>query len=104
MGSQGSKTPVSHGYCHSDVAMCSRRSYDCCLQYAKYAFDVQASWPPTGNKYPLATFAAGCFWGVELAFQRQPGVVATCVGYVGGKKDSPTYEQVTLSCLQRQIW
>ena len=55
---------------------------------------VQASWPPANNKYPLATFAAGCFWGVELAFQRQPGVIATAVGYAGGKKEDPTYDQV----------
>ena len=38
--------------------------------------------------------AGGCFWSVELAFQRQPGVVATAVGYSGGGKRDPTYTQV----------
>lgn len=41
-----------------------------------------------------ATFAAGCFWGVEEAFYETSGVNASRVGYTGGTLDQPTYQQV----------
>ena len=48
----------------------------------------------TLEKAEKATFAAGCFWGVEYLFSRIEGVVKTSVGYTGGKSKDPNYQQV----------
>ncbi len=42
----------------------------------------------------IATFGAGCFWGVEAAYRQIPGVLSTRVGYLGGTMDNPTYRDV----------
>jgi peptide-methionine (S)-S-oxide reductase len=49
---------------------------------------------PSSGKYQVATFALGCFWGGELEFMREKGVVGTAVGYTQGQVDNPTYKQV----------
>ncbi len=42
----------------------------------------------------IATFGAGCFWGVEATFQRVPGVLETEVGYSNGHTENPSYRDV----------
>ena len=51
--------------------------------------------PAHAQKTEKATFAAGCFWCTEEAFEKVPGVTAAVSGYMGGKVKHPTYEQVS---------
>jgi peptide-methionine (S)-S-oxide reductase len=51
--------------------------------------------PGTTGATAVATFAGGCFWCMQPPFDKQPGVVSTRVGYTGGTKKSPTYEEVS---------
>ena len=51
--------------------------------------------PRADGAVAAATFAGGCFWCVEEAFEKVPGVIRAVSGYTGGTVDKPTYEQVS---------
>lgn len=50
--------------------------------------------PDSSGKFGKATFAGGCFWGVEYYMQKQKGVLAVIPGYTGGKTEYPDYKKV----------
>src|SRR6185437_11059097 len=54
-----------------------------------------ATTPAPAGKTEIATFAGGCFWCVEAAFDKVKGVVSTTSGYTGGHVANPTYHQVS---------
>jgi peptide-methionine (S)-S-oxide reductase len=51
--------------------------------------------PAENGAVAKATFAGGCFWCMQPPFDALPGVVSTRVGYTGGQKENPTYEEVS---------
>ncbi len=70
-----------------------------CINSASLNFRPEAAAKAAGqgtatSAAETATFAAGCFWGVEYKLGKLPGVVSTVVGYTGGKTVNPTYEEV----------
>jgi methionine-S-sulfoxide reductase len=57
--------------------------------------EAQAPQAKGDGKTAVAIFAGGCFWCVEEAFEKVPGVIAAVSGYIGGKTATPSYEQVS---------
>src|SRR4051812_49976635 len=81
--------------------MLARRTHH--RRRAKGAFQVRkiilvllamAAVPAFAQKTEKATFAAGCFWCTEEAFEKVPGVISAVSGYTGGTVKKPSYEQV----------
>ncbi len=59
-----------------------------------YADDENKSSAMNNKKYEKATFGGGCFWCMQHPFEELRGVMSTTVGYTGGHKENPTYEEV----------
>lgn len=68
----------------------------CMTAAASLSIPAQNGAPASGKTASAkATFAGGCFWCMEEAFDPVPGVLATTSGYMGGRVKNPTYEQVS---------
>ncbi len=66
------------------------------LALSAFSISAAGTTPTTGQEgVEVATFAGGCFWCVEHAFDEVEGVVSTTSGYIGGHKKNPTYHEVS---------
>jgi peptide-methionine (S)-S-oxide reductase len=78
-----------------DIPRLMRRLVPLALLAGIAAASAQTPLPAPGAKTAVATFAGGCFWCVEEAFEKVPGVISAVSGYTGGTVPNPTYEQVS---------
>src|SRR3989338_3750169 len=72
------------------------------LLFLTFLIQLALSSAPTQNEnlmenknFQKATFAGGCFWCMQPVFDKMKGVVSSSVGYAGGTKENPTYEEVS---------
>jgi len=77
------------------AAHLTRRLVPLALLAGIAAASAQTPSPAPEVKAAVATFAGGCFWCVEEAFEKVPGVMSVVSGYTGGSLPNPTYEQVS---------
>ena len=70
------------------------RAASACLALLPLLLSAWAA-PAGAETRGIATFAGGCFWCMEEAFDAVPGVLATTTGYTGGETKAPTYEEVS---------
>jgi methionine-S-sulfoxide reductase len=78
-----------------DIVRLTRRLVPLALLAGISAASAQTPSPPPEAKTAVATFAGGCFWCVEEAFEKVPGVISAVSGYTGGTVPNPTYQQVS---------
>ncbi len=57
-------------------------------------FKIKENEVVSGDRTEIAIFAGGCFWGVEHLMKTAPGTISVESGYIGGKKENPSYEEV----------
>jgi len=96
MDADGQRTEITCAYCGAHLGHVFEGEGYTPKNVRHCVNSVSMEFVPDGEKVQRnrAFFAAGCFWGTEYMFKTFKGVLDTRVGYMGGKKKNPTYEQV----------
>ena len=92
----GRRTEILCSYCHAHLGHVFVGEYFTPknLRHCVYSLSIEFIENTDVMKTEEVILGGGCFWGVEFLMRKLPGVLSTEVGYIGGKTDKPTYEQV----------